>query len=91
MSMWRTSAYRTPCEVLREINDLFQGDDDFSKLIRLKLAEVESKAKEMSLFIDKYDKKFHQRWDMNVDSSDDFNLRQKDHNTPKETYKFHKI
>jgi len=91
MSMWRTSAYRTPCEVLREINDLFQGDDDFSKLIRLKLAEVESKAKEMSLFIDKYDKQFHQRWDMNVDSSDDFNLRQKDHNTPKETYKFHKI
>lgn len=91
MSMWRTSAFRTPCEVLREINDLFQGDTNIDIIVRKKLAEVESKTKEMSLFIDKYDKNFHQRWEKNVDSDSDFNFRQGDHNTPKETYKFHKL
>ena len=91
MSMWRTSAYRTPCEVLREINDLFQGDTDIDRIVRKKLAEVEAKTKEMSLFIDKYDKKFHDRWELNVNSSSDFRFRQSDHNTPKETYKYHKL
>ena len=89
--MWRTSSRRTPCEVLREINDLFQGDTEKDRIVRKKLAEVEAKTKEMSLFIDKYDSKFHNRWELNVDSAADFNFRQKDHDTPKETYKYHKI
>lgn len=88
MSMWRTSHLRTPCEVLREINDIFQGDTDLDKMVRHKLAEVETKTKEMSLFIDKYDKKFHERWEKNADSAEDFNRRHKDKNTPKETYKY---
>ena len=91
MSMWRTSAFRTPCEVLREINDIFQGDEELDKIVRKKLAEVEAKTKEMSLFIDKYDKKFHERWERNTDSDVDFLRRHQDHNTPKETYKYHEL
>ena len=91
MSMWRTSSRRTPCEVLREINDLFQGDGDIDRIVRKKLAEVEAKTKEMSLFIDKYDKKFHDRWELNVNSASDFNFRQQSHDVPKKTYKYHKL
>ena len=83
--MWRTSVYRTPCEVLREINDLFQGDEEIDRIVRKKLAEVEAKTKEMSLFIDKYDKKFHERWKPNVDANVDAEFRET------ETYKYHKI
>ena len=91
MSMWRTSHKRTPCEVLREINDIFQGDTELDKNVRKLLAEVEAKTKEMSLFIDKYDKKFHNRWENNTDSGVDFLRRQKDHNTPRDDYKYHKL
>ena len=91
MSMWRTSEFRTPCEVLREINDIFQEDDELDQVVRKKLAEVEAKTKEMSLFIDKYDKKFHQRWERNKDATNDFLRRQSDNNSPRKDYKFHKL
>lgn len=91
MSMWRTSHLRTPCEVLREINDMFQGDAERDRIVRYKLAEVEAKTKEMSLFIDKYDKKFHNRWELNADVARDFNFRQSGKNTPREDYKYYKI
>lgn len=91
MSMWRTSTHRTPCEILREINDIFQGDKPLDIIVRRKLAEVEAKAKEMSLFIDKYDRRFHEMWEKNEDSAADFDFRQRDKNTPKETYKYHKL
>lgn len=91
MSMWRTSHLRNPCEVLREINDMFQGDGELDKTVRMKLAEVEAKTKEMSLFIDKYDKNFHERWERNENANEDFLRRHEDKNTPRGTYKYHQI
>ena len=85
MSMWRTSAYRSPCEVLREINDLFQGDTDLDRIVRKKLAEAENKAKDMSIHLSKYEKNYYKKWERNVDANSDDAFR-----TRKE-YKFHKI
>lgn len=91
MSMWRTSTYRSPCEVLREINDLFQGDTDIDRIVRKKLADVEAKTKDMSIHLSKYEPDYYKKWELNVNSGADFNFRQSDHNTPKETYKYHKL
>jgi len=91
MSMWRTSAYRSPCEVVREINDMFQGDSFQDQEVRKLLAEVEAKAKDMSIHLSKYEENYYKKWDRNKDANDDFRFRQKDRDTPKETYKYHKL
>ena len=89
--MWRTSPYRSPCEVIREINDMFQGDTGIEKRVRKLLAEVEAKAKDMSIHLSKYEENYYKKWEKNLDANEDFLRRQKDHNTPKETYKYHKL
>ena len=91
MSMWRTGAYRSPCEVIREINDLFQGDGELDKVVRKKLAEAEAKAKDMSIHLSKYEPNYYKKWELNEDANEDFTFRQKGHNEPKETYKYHKL
>ncbi len=89
--MWRTTAYRSPCEVVREINDLFQGDSELDRIVRKKLAEVEERAKDMSIHLSEHEPNYYKKWERNVDANSDFTFRQVDHNTPKETYKYHKI
>ena len=91
MSMWRTSAYRSPCEVLREINDLFQGDTNKDKVVRKLLAEAEEKAKDMSIHLTKYEPNYYKKWERNINANSDFVFRQRDHDTPLETYKYHKL
>jgi len=91
MSMWRTSAYRSPCEVVREINDMFQGDSFQDQEVRKLLAEVEAKAKDMSIHLSEYEPNYYKHWEKNKDANDDARFRQKDNNTPKETYKYHKL
>ena len=89
--MWRTSNYRSPCEVIREINDIFQGDTGVEKKVRKLLAEAEAKAKDMSIHLSKYEPNYYKKWEINKDSSVDFLRRQKDHNTPRDDYKYHKL
>ena len=83
--MWRTSTFRTPCEVLREINDLFQGDTEKDKTVRRLLAESESKAKDMSHHLTVYEPKYFEKWDLNKEANRDDAFR-----TRKE-YKYDKI
>ena len=83
--MWRTSAYRSPCEVLREINDRFQGDSEFDKWVREKLAEAEMKAKDMSIHLTVYEENYYKKWERNKDANRDDAFR-----TRKE-YKFHQV
>ena len=45
MSMNNANYMRSPCEVLREINDLFQGDTEKDEKVRKLLAEAEAKTK----------------------------------------------
>jgi hypothetical protein len=49
---------RSPCEIVREINDMFQGNTARCKLIRKKCAEIENLAKAMSVEINKTDKDY---------------------------------
>ena len=85
MSMWRTSVYRSPCEVLREINDLFQGDTEKDIRVRGLLADAENKAKDMSIHLTVYEENYYKKWDKNKDANRDTKFR-----TRKE-YKFHRI
>ena len=85
MSMWRTSVYRSPCEVLREINDLFQGDTEMDKRVRKLLADAESKAKDMSMHLTVHEKNYSKKWEVNKDSNRDVVFR------TRSEYKYHKI
>lgn len=86
--MWRTSAYRSPCEVLREINDLFQEDTEEHKLIRRLLADAESKAKDMSKHLTVYEPNYYKKWEKNKNANEDFTVRQIGHDTPNPKYKY---
>lgn len=58
----------TLCEVLREINDLHQGDSETDKIIRNKLVLAEKMAKKMSRKLLEYNKSvFKDWWDNNPD------------------------
>jgi len=58
----------TLCEVLREINDLHQGDSETDKIIRNKLVLAERMAKKMSRKLLEYNKNaFKDWWDKNPD------------------------
>ncbi|MCX6328214.1 MAG: hypothetical protein NTZ85_01685 [Bacteroidia bacterium] len=48
---------RSPCEIIREINDMFQSNIR-CKLIRKKCAEIENLAKAMSVEINKTNKDY---------------------------------
>ena len=62
MSMNNANYMRSPCEVLREINDLFQGDTEKDEKVRKLLAEAEAKTKRMSIELTKYDQKYYLTW-----------------------------
>jgi len=48
MAMQTASQYMTPCEVLRQINDLCQGNDEKDKKIRELVAKFEIMAKRLA-------------------------------------------
>jgi len=85
MSMNNANYMRSPCEVLREINDLFQGDTEKDELVRKLLAEAEAKTKRMSIELTKYDQTSYLTWwDKILDYSDRL-MRRKN-----PSYKFYK-
>jgi len=60
---------RTICEVLREINDLMQGEPVHVKALPL-LVEAEGMAKRMSRKLYEYDKEYDKDWwDVNPESA----------------------
>lgn len=86
MSMNNANYLRSPCEVIREINDMFQGDSEKEKKVRELLAEAESKTKRMSIELSKYDKTYHKGWWERIK---DFEKRMKQRTHP--DYKFKKV
>ena len=85
MSMNNANYMRSPCEVLREINDLFQGDSEKDEKVRKLLAEAEAKTKRMSIELTKYDQTYYLTWwDKILDYSDRL-IRRKN-----PSYKFYK-
>ena len=59
MTMRTSNKLRTICEVLREINDLHQGDTAVDAETRGKLVEAEDMAKRMDTKLLKYAKRYH--------------------------------
>lgn len=53
---------RTLCEVLREINDMYQTISEYDKIIRQKLCEAEQMAKRMDKKLLSYNKKYSKTW-----------------------------
>ena len=85
MSMNKSNSWRSPCEVLREINDLFQGDDELDQKVRMLLAECEYMTKHMSIELSKYKPNYHKRWPRKKGwDKDDARRKQSD-------YKYHKL
>ena len=80
MGFRQSTPTRTPCEILREINDLCQSDSALDKLIRKKLSEVMKGAKLMSYEIEKYDNKWNLlTWKSpNINDKADWERRLKD-------------
>ena len=62
MTMRDVASKRTLCEVLREINDLHQGDGSIDKSTRALLLEAEGMAKKMSHKLYRYSKKWDKGW-----------------------------
>lgn len=62
MSLRRATELRTLCEVLREINDLHQGDKKHDRKVRKKLIEAEYMAKKMSYKLLEYNKEYDKDW-----------------------------
>lgn len=62
MSLRRATRVRTLCEVLREINDLHQGDKKHDRKVRKKLVEAERMAKKMSYKLLEYNKEYDKDW-----------------------------
>ena len=85
MSMNNANYMRSPCEVLREINDLFQGDTEKDEKVRKLLAEAEAKTKRMSIELTKYDQKYYLTWWDDILDYSDRLIRRKNPN-----YKYYK-
>ena len=67
--MFKTSSpLRTPCEVLREINDLCQSNSNKDKLIRKKLYEVQKMAKRITKKIEYLEKQDWNKWWEKIDN-----------------------
>lgn len=79
------SVYRSPCEVLKKVNDLFQGDSELDVKVRTLLAESELKSKQLSIELHKYKPNFYKRWERNLTANQD-DTRRKDKN-----YKYVKL
>lgn len=53
---------RTPCEVIRKINDHFQSDSECDRKIRLLCAEAERGTKRLAQELNKYKKNAWKGW-----------------------------
>jgi hypothetical protein len=53
---------RTPCEVIRKINDHFQGNSTLDKEVRLLCAEAEKGTKRIAQELNKYKKNAWAGW-----------------------------
>ena len=76
--MRTASPLRSPCEILRKINDLCQGDNPKDNEIRVLLAEFESKTKRLARELNKHDKSWGTWWDKNEDFDKEAEMRLKD-------------
>jgi len=85
MSMNNANYMRSPCEMLRLINDMFQCDTPLDIKVRELLAEAENKSKQMSIELSKHQPNFHERWVDFPGQEDRLYLRRHP------DYKFHKI
>ena len=85
MSMNNANYMRSPCEVLREINDLFQGDTEKDEKVRKLLAEAEAKTKRMSIELTKYGQTYYLTWWDKISDYSDRLIRRKN-----PSYKFYK-
>ena len=86
MSINNANYLRSSCEVIREINDLAQGDSETDKKIRKLCAEAEAKSKRLSLQLVKYEPDYHKEWWENTDGYSEKMIKRKSDN-----YKFHKL
>ena len=78
MSIRGASKQRTICEVLREINDLHQGNSRHDKEVRKKLSEAEDMGKRMSTKLKEYNKNVYKDWwEKNPDYERDLDRRLK--------------
>ena len=76
MTMRTASTRRSPCELLRKINDLCQGDNPKDNEIRLLAAECEKKVKRLARELNKHDKEVWKRWwELNKTFKDDVDRR----------------
>ncbi len=75
MSMNNVSVYRSPCEILRKINDKFQGDSKEDVEVRQLLAECEEMSKQMSIEVHKFNPDYFKSWPTNRTVNQDDNFR----------------
>ena len=62
MTMRTASPFRSPCEIIRKINDLFQGDDRIDRKVRELCAEAEKGSKQLAQELNKYKKEAWKGW-----------------------------
>ena len=74
MSINISSEQRGVCEILREINDMAQGDGRDMK-IRVLVAQAEKLSKEMSIELCKSIPEYYKRWPKNIDHALDMKRR----------------
>lgn len=62
MTLRTASRLRSPCELLRKINDLAQGDNDKDKKIRKLCFECEKQVKKLARELNKHDADVWVKW-----------------------------
>lgn len=60
--MRTSSPVRSPCELLRKINDMFQGDSERDLKVRRLCAEAESATKRLAQELNKHKKEAWKGW-----------------------------
>lgn len=62
MTMRTASPFRSPCEILRKINDMFQGDSRIDKKVRMLCAEAEKGSKQLAQELNHHKKEAWKGW-----------------------------
>lgn len=76
MTMKTASIVRSPCELLRKINDLSQEDSDHDKNIRSLCFEAEKATKKLAQELNKYKKEaWKDWWEENREFNEDMKRR----------------
>jgi len=79
MTIRTASTLRSPCEILRKINDRFQGDSERDKEIRALCQEAERATKKLAQELNKYKKEaWRGWWKANEQFKEDVKLRLSD-------------